>query len=34
MIYDFVMAAWSWIAMGVGVAIAMVYITKRNDKNG
>lgn len=34
MITDFFMAACPWIAMGLGLAIVIVYLTKRNDKNG
>lgn len=34
MIYDFIYAAFPWIAMGIGVAIVVVYMNRKNDKNG
>lgn len=34
MIYDFLLATLPWIAMGLGVAVVVVYITRKDDKNG
>ena len=34
MIADFLTAAFPWIVIGLGVAIAMVYISCKGGKNG
>lgn len=34
MIYEFFSSAFLWIVMGIGVAIVVVYMNRRNEKNG
>lgn len=34
MIYDFLLAALPWIVMGLGVAVIVVYMTRKDDKHG
>lgn len=34
MIYDFSLAALPWIVMGLGVAVVVVYFTRKDDENG
>lgn len=34
MIYEFFSSAFPWIVMGIGVAIVVVYMNRKNDKYG